>query len=53
MDYKLNNNIKPNKFIIEADQKRRLKVEKAAKRKLTDEEWANYKCMTTPKPKDS
>lgn len=53
MDYKLNNNIKPNKFIIEADQKRRLKVEKAAKKKFTDEEWLNYKCMTVPKLKDN
>ena len=52
MDYKLNKNIEPNKFIIEADQKRRAKVEKLSNKKFTDEEWVNYKCMTSPKLKN-
>ena len=51
MEYK----IKPfyggqeNNAMIELDKKRRAKVEKAAGKPFTDEEWFKYKLMTMPK----
>jgi hypothetical protein len=51
MEYK----IKPfygnqaNDALIALDKKRRAKVEKAAGRPFSDEEWFKYKLMTMPK----
>lgn len=36
-------------FLAELDRKRREKVEKAAGKTMTDEEWCRYKMMTMPK----
>lgn len=48
MEYKLKP-IKPSPFLAELDAKRRAKVEKAAGKPFTDEEWCRYKHMTMPK----
>jgi hypothetical protein len=36
-------------FFAELDLKRRAKVEKAAGKPMTNEEWRRYKIMTMPK----
>lgn len=41
-----------NDAMIALDKKRRAKVEKAAGKPFTDEEWFKYKLMTIPKPKN-
>ena len=49
MDYKLKPYTPPSAFLVEQDKKRRSKVEKAAGKPFTDEEWCRYKQMTMPK----
>ena len=48
-EYKLKPYEPPQAFLEELDKKRRAKVEKAAGKPFTDEEWCNYKFMTMPK----
>ena len=49
MEYRLKPHNAPSAFLVEQDRKRRAKVEKAAGKPFTDEEWCNYKRMTMPK----
>ena len=49
MEYKIRKDFQPAKFLIEQDAKRRAKVEKAAGKAFTDEEWLSYKYMTALK----
>jgi len=49
MDYQLKRYTPPSAFLVEQDKKRRAKVEKAAGKPFTDEEWCRYKHMTMPK----
>ena len=48
--YKLKS-VKPNPELVSIDNAKRLKVEEAMGKKLTDFEWVRYKQMTLPKNK--